>query len=34
MLCYLQYKIIGHLYYKHAYGSVLEVCKQKQRLFW
>ena len=28
------YKTIGHLYYKHAYGRVLEVCKHKQRLVW
>ena len=34
LLCYVHYITIGHLYYKHAYGRVLEVCKQKQRLFW
>ena len=34
VLCYVHYITIGHLYYKHAYGRVLEVCKQKPRLFW
>ena len=34
LLCYIHYIIIGHLYYKHAYGRALEVSKQKQRLFW
>ena len=34
LLYYVHYITIGHLYYKHAYGGVLEVCKQKQRLVW
>ena len=34
LLCYVHYITIGHLYYKHAYDRVLEVCMQKQRLFW
>ena len=33
LLCYVYNITIGHLYFKHTYGSVLEVCKQKQRLF-
>ena len=33
LLGYVHYITIGHLYYKHAYGRVLEVCKQKQRFF-
>ena len=33
MLCYVHYIMIGHLYYKHAYGRVLEVCKQKKHCF-
>ena len=33
LLCYVHYITLGHLYYKHAYSRVLEVCKQKQRLF-
>ena len=26
LLCYVHYIKIGHLYYKHAYGRVLEIC--------
>ena len=33
LLCYVHYIAIGRMYFKHAYGKVLEVCKQKQRLF-
>ena len=33
LLCYVNYITIDHMYFKHAYGRVLEVCKQKQILF-
>ena len=32
LLCYVHYITIGHLCFKHAYGRVLEVCKQKQKI--